>query len=313
MDSNISTNRSFSAQGKLLLSGEYFVLDGALALALPARYGQHMEISEIKSDQPILYWESLDEQGLPWLKASFSLPQLSLLSTSDEAITKRLIQLLQKSRLQQASFLQTTQSLKVRTTLDFPRNWGLGTSSTLLYNLAQWAQIDPYQLLADTFGGSGYDIACAAAKGPIFYQRIAGKANIQAIEFAPSYSHQLYFVYLGQKQNSREGIARYRSLLSQPTKEIEAISQITQALSHCPQLSVFEELLRTHEQIIASSLQIPRARDLYFSDYWGEIKSLGAWGGDFVLATSKRSPEATQAYFADKGMKTILSYQDMVL
>ncbi len=34
----------FSAHGKLLLSGEYFVLDGALGLALPANYGQHLAL-----------------------------------------------------------------------------------------------------------------------------------------------------------------------------------------------------------------------------------------------------------------------------
>ena len=31
---------------------------------------------------------------------------------------------------------------KVTTKLDFPKNWGLGTSSTLINNIAQWAQVD---------------------------------------------------------------------------------------------------------------------------------------------------------------------------
>ena len=30
--------------------------------------------------------------------------------------------------------------------------------------------MNPYILLFDTFGGSGYDIACAEAEGPVLYQ-----------------------------------------------------------------------------------------------------------------------------------------------
>ena len=42
------------------------------------------------------------------------------------------------------------------------------TSSTLIANLAKWSNVDPYILLSETFGGSGYDIACASAKKALF-------------------------------------------------------------------------------------------------------------------------------------------------
>ena len=42
----------------------------------------------------------------------------------------------------------------------------------------------------------------------------------------------------------------------------------------------------------------------------GTIKSLGAWGGDFVLATGD---EEAQKYFKRKGYKTIIPFQDMIL
>ena len=47
-----------------------------------------------------------------------------------------------------------------------------------------------------------------------------------------------------------------------------------------------------------------------FPDYFGTLKSLGAWGGDFILATGNKD---TSQYFIDKGYATILKYSDMVL
>ena len=43
---------SFRSNGKLLLSGEYLVLFGAEALAIPLRYGQTLDITV--NDYPIL-------------------------------------------------------------------------------------------------------------------------------------------------------------------------------------------------------------------------------------------------------------------
>ena len=52
-----------------------------------------------------------------------------------------------------------------------------------------------------------------------------------------------------------------------------------------------------------ASMEIP-------SDFDGEIKSLGAWGGDFILATSDENPST---YFKAKGFETILPYSEMIL
>jgi hypothetical protein len=59
----------------------------------------------------------------------------------------------------------------VETHLEFDRSWGLGSSSTLISNIALWANINPYLLLEQSFGGSGYDVACAQANGPLLYIR----------------------------------------------------------------------------------------------------------------------------------------------
>ena len=47
----------FYSNGKLLLSGEYLILDGATGLALPTKTGQEMLVSTFNSEG-ILFWES---------------------------------------------------------------------------------------------------------------------------------------------------------------------------------------------------------------------------------------------------------------
>ncbi len=187
-----------TAHGKLLLTGEYFVLDGALALALPVRYGQslHIRPSDISGR---LLWESRDSDGSTWFSAEYELPSLQLLRSSDAATADTLAAMLLACRRQCPNFLGRSEGLHVLTQTDFPRAWGLGTSSTLIAALGRWSGADPYAVLFDTLGGSGYDIACAFAESPVLYQLLEGhKPQVQAVEFAPPFSDQLYFVYLGK-------------------------------------------------------------------------------------------------------------------
>ena len=83
-----------------------------------------------------------------------------------------------------------------------------------------------------------------------------------------------------------------------------------QKITTSKNISEFEDLIKEHENIIASIIELPKVKDLLFSDYFGEIKSLGAWGGDFILATGTSE---TPSYFKKKGYQTILSYSEMVL
>src|SRR5680860_249695 len=61
--------RSFYSNGKLLLTGEYAVLDGALSLAVPTRYGQSLSVEEIGSSQ--LQWKSWDKNRKIWFEGTF--------------------------------------------------------------------------------------------------------------------------------------------------------------------------------------------------------------------------------------------------
>ena len=173
----------FFAHGKLLLTGEYAVLDGALAIALPTQYGQEMHITP--SEREGIFFRSLTQEGIPWYEG-----QLFVGNTNP--ITQTLERILSQAQRMQPNFL-TGQSVHVETRLDFPREWGLGSSSTLISMIAQWAEVDPYELLWNSFGGSGYDIACARASSPILYQLTEGKAKVYPIYYNPPFAASLFF------------------------------------------------------------------------------------------------------------------------
>jgi mevalonate kinase len=181
----------------------------------------------------------------------------------------------------------------------------------LINNIADWANINAYELLKQTFGGSGYDIACAQHDTPIRYQLTdSGSPIVKPVLFNPTFKNQLYFVYLNQKQNSRDGIATYKKRATIDTSIIKEVDQITEGMLTCNSLLDFEKLIITHEGIISKLIQQETIKSRLFKDFDGAIKSLGAWGGDFVLATSKNDPTN---YFKSKGFKTVIPYPEMVL
>lgn len=297
----------FYSNGKLLITGEYVVLDGALALAVPTKYGQSLTIEEIES--PKILWTSINEKDEIWFEADFQINSISNSQNSSNNITERLIQILNASKKLNPNFLNSKNGFKITTNLDFPNNWGLGTSSTLINNIAHWAQIDPYKLLKSTFDGSGYDIACAQHNTPITYQIKNHIPIVKEIDFNPSFKNQLYLVHINKKQNSREGIAHYKANKENSESAINEINAITNKIVSCTQLESFENLINNHETIISKITKQTPLKQLLFDDFKGSIKSLGAWGGDFILATSQTNP--TQ-YFKEKGFHTIIGWNDMI-
>ncbi len=307
---------TFYSNGKLLITAEYLVLEGAKALALPTKFGQDLVVESIK--EPQLIWESFDVQNNCWFEAVFDLPKLRLVNAtfnsdnegSSEMIAETLQTMLEEARKLNPEFLQSSTGFVVKTNLTFPRDWGLGSSSTLLNNIAQWAEVDAYQLLWNSFSGSGYDIACAQSNSPVFYQLENKFPKVEIVEFNPEFKDQLFFVHLNQKQDSREGIERFKKKRENINDELDIISEISNQIIHSKNLFDFEKLLEQHEDIISKIVELPKVKDLLFSDYFGAVKSLGAWGGDFVLATGN---EKTPNYFKSKGFETVIPYADMIL
>lgn len=296
----------FYSNGKLLITGEYLVLDGARSLALPTKFGQDLTVGE--SGLSNLSWESFDEKGACWFQCNFELPGLKSNSNSEIAIT--LLKILKEAQNLNPEFLLDTTGLHIKTKLAFPKNWGLGTSSTLIANIAHWAKVDAFVLLKNSFGGSGYDIACAENNSPIIYQLTDNKPSVEVVNFNPAFKDNLYFVHLNKKQNSKEGIAKYREFKGDTFAFAEEISQLTLQLLNCTELSAFENILAAHERLISGIIQQKPIQEELFSDYFGQTKSLGAWGGDFILATGNSD---TPQYFKTKGFETVVTYTDMIL
>jgi mevalonate kinase len=305
----------FYGHGKLLLSSEYFVLDGATSIALPTKLGQGMHVNYRPSNNPILYWRSLDSKEKCWFETKLELWHFD--SIDDGEVTpevETLQNILRQARKQNIHFLRDGCDVHVTTTLEFPTNWGLGSSSTLIYNIAQWAYVSPFELSNKTFSGSGYDIACAQSMGPITYQIQSRGPHWETVTFNPTFKDNLFFVYLNKKQNSRDGIQRYRDLVGDNKDEIvKKLNTITESMLSVVDIKEFEELIFEHENIISKAIDLPRIKESHFSDYWGSVKSLGAWGGDFVLATSTKSEKETKEYFEKRGHTAILSFDELIL
>ena len=120
---------------------------------------------------------------------------------------------------------------------------------------------------------------------PIFYQIEDKKPIVAQVAFNPIFKENLFFVHLNQKQDSKEGIAKFRESNQDFEKEIKMISAISDAFLKAESIEDFDRLIVEHERIISSIIKVKPVKEKLFSDYFGEIKSLGAWGGDFVLAT----------------------------
>ncbi len=324
---------SYYSNGKLLLTGEYAVLDGALSLAVPTKYGQSLSVKEIDSSQ--LQWKSWDEQGKVWFEGTFDLlqpertpkeqgsffPYFDYItapindhdqhrSQEGKALAETLSKILREAQKLNPNFLRDGGGYTVDTKLTFPRDWGLGSSSTLINNIAQWAEVDAYRLLWNAFSGSGYDIACAQNDHPILYNLKDRKPTVTKVDFNPPFRDKLYFIHLNKKQNSREGIAAYRKKDFDKAQLIERLSKITRETVSCKSLSEFASLMTEHEMLLSQILQIPTVKESLFPDFKGAIKSLGAWGGDFVLATGD---DETSLYFKKLGYGTVVPYDEMVL
>lgn len=288
-------------------------MDGAKALALPCRYGQTLTVEKIS--KPEIHWKSFDCEGDLWFEQIFQIlngkivkPKLSKASNQDTS--SRLQQVLNELILFNSDLFQES-GFSIETHLEFPQNWGLGSSSTLIVNLAKWAQINPYKLLSKTFGGSGYDVACAENNSPLCFQIVEDShPKIEPVNFDPIFKTNLFFVHLNQKQNSREGIKHYRNQdLSRKKDWIVQVSNLTGNFLECRRLSTFEDLIDEHESLLSSILNLPTVKQSRFPDYPKALKSLGAWGGDFILATGG---ETEKDYFRNKGYSAILDYSEII-
>ncbi|WP_320168355.1 GYDIA family GHMP kinase [Mangrovibacterium marinum] len=298
---------NYRAHGKLLLTGEYFVLCGAKSIALPLQYGQRMEVSAGRQDG-ILSWKAFMQEGL-WFSCELKLPDFEIVNSSDAdkaAILRDTFRTIQ----QMNPAFRPESPLDVHTYIDFNNQWGLGSSSTLIANLAKWAKVDPFKLNETVFHGSGFDIACATAKGPIFYIR---SQQPQPLELNYPFMDQLYFIYSGAKKSTRNEVKRFLNDGAVTQEQVERMNELSEAFATAKTLDEYQRLIAEHEQMVSSLLGIPTVKLQYFSDFNGEVKSLGAWGGDFYLIATPMDDRDVLNYFKQKGLRVVFPWRELVL
>jgi len=301
----------FYSNGKLLLTSEYVVLDGIECIALPTKFGQSLEVN--KNQLNVINWESYDYRNHLWFREKYIINKnKTLLYIGDKNnISDTLLKIFNSIFKLNKSLLSDNFGYDFISKLSFSKNWGLGSSSTLINNLANWAKVDAYKLLKLTFGGSGYDIACAKYDNPIQFSNLKNKISVKEVNFDPVFKENIFFIYLGEKQNTREGIEKYRSRNNDLIHEIKKeFIHINQSILKTKDIKEFEKYLTKHELLISKLVGLNTVKEELFKDYSkGAIKSLGAWGGDFILATgSKKDME----YFLKKDYKIIFEYSQLI-
>ncbi len=299
-------NSIFKSHGKLLITGEYFVLKGAKSLSIPTKFFQTLKIENIKESK--LIWVSYDKNNDSWIEATFDMSNLKILSTKNKE-TLFLKKLLCSAQKINSNFLKTSSGFKVVSTMNFERSWGLGSSSTLINNISKWANINPFKLHSLVSSGSGYDIASAIANSPIIYELINNEPKYHEITFDPIFHNNLFFIYMNKKQKSEDEVDYFNTNVKVSEKTIKLISSITEKIVECKNLDSFQNLIVEHEKILSTELKRKMIKTILFNDYRGEIKSLGAWGGDFVMAAG---PNNSKEYFQKKGYKTVFSFKDIL-
>lgn len=297
-------NHIFSP-GKLLITSEYFVLDGALALAVPTRLGQDFYSEEEKDGASMVFWEALHENK-PWLSIQIDYKNWEIVQTNLPESAAFILKVLQNVQKLSTEKFHSDSTYKITTNLQFPANYGLGSSSTLMNNLAEWSCIDAFLLNELSLGGSGYDIAVAQEKSAILYQNNPRK--VERVEFNPSFTDDLIFIHLNQKQDSREGIRAFQSQKKSLDLRTD-FSEITQKVLQCETLEEFSNLMMLHESKLSEFLGMKTAKEKHFQDCPSFIKSLGAWGGDFVLASKFRD---YKNYFFERNFRNIIEWKNLI-
>ena len=300
--------KKFRSNGKLFLIGEYVVMDGAKAFALPTKYGQCLFVEQNQSVQNTLNWKATKCDDSIWFEVTFELNSLQIISSTHLQLSESLQKILRQAKTLHPSFFETNLSYQCETKLEYPQEWGLGSSSTLIDLISQWIEIDPFELNQLTFKTSGYDIACAHHSQPILFQN--NLIKVEKIQLDWDFMDDLFFVYLNQKQDTQAVVGNHYKNKPKDEALIHQLSDLVIEATKVKTLAELENIFDEYQTKLGDFMQQPKVKDVNFSDYDGTVKSLGAWGGDFVLVTKR---EGFEKYFKQKGYNVIVPFREMIL
>lgn len=297
----------FKSNGKLLITSEYLVMKGAMALAIPAKLDQELNVISTNSD--FVNWKSFNKDNQIWYEEKFFLDKGTLIyhgkKNKMSDLIVRLFDYIHKFNKPEKSI-----GNEFIWKINFNINWGLGSSSTLINNLSKWAKVNPYKLLFSVFNGSGYDIACCDKRNPIIFQKKDDCLSVSDTTFNPNFLNNLFLIFLNKKQDTQKSVQNFLETDQSLSEGINQINEIVHEIENVKDITTFESLIERHEKIIANILQMPTIQNEKFPDYNnGVIKSLGSWGGDFVLATGD---EKSVDYFEEKGFNIIRKISDLL-
>ena len=300
----------YFSNGNLIITGEYFVLTGAKALAFPLKYGQQMMVTCLKNDKPSILWKAT-EQGKPWFNAIFNSENLNIIESNNDEIALGLQKLLSVVLGLKPLLFSKNNKYQFSSDIQFSTSWGWGSSATLISNIASWAGVDSFELNKQISSGSGYDIAASNSATPIVYQLTKDGREITPIAFNPVFKENIYFVYLGRKQKTSTSIEKNIEAVRRENL-VSIITDLTERIATETNLEEFVRYIVEHEIVVSKTLKMPRIKVEYFNDFDGEIKSLGAWGGDFAMVVSQMPDKHIKNYFRNKGLETFFGFDEII-
>jgi mevalonate kinase len=307
--SSSGKSKRYRANGKLMLAGEYLVLAGARALALPVRFGQEMTITEHPGAG--VRWTASDTNGT-WFTCRIDPLELNVTGYNDHSTALRLEELLQAAGGLNPSFPVNNESITIETYANYPVEWGLGSSSTLIWLVAAWAGVDPYLLHRLVSAGSGYDLACAGRSHLLYYRLDHARPVISRATPDHALKNNTCFAYLGKKQDSRNEVRGFLLGRKAPEEAIRTISDLSGRICRAKSADELCLLVDEHESVLAKIMnRDPIGRS--FPGFPGTVKSLGAWGGDFAMFVSGEPPSSVKKYLMKEGLEHVFTWSELVI
>lgn len=299
--------KSFYSSGKILLIGEYAVTKGVEALTLPVLAGQWMHVWAVPAKGVAkLTWQSKELDGSVWFECKIDTDIMHVTESTDDGIAKTLIRILREIHLQKPGLFDG-RMLRIENECEFNRDFGLGSSSSLIGNLSKWSGVDGQLLQRTGFGGSGYDTAVALVGKPLIYWLEGIEPNWSSWKLSQDMTATWFLAFPGQKQNSRkslEGVSVKLEALAQDTMLLQQLNTIVAAVKNPRSLPLMEAMIEMWQALLSQSLDLPRAwESLEITPIPGGLcKWLGAWGGD-VLLINKTTLNAYPGTFEQMELK----------
>ena len=282
--------QTFFAPGKILLAGEYAVLLGLEAHAVPVKQGQWMEFFAYNTPEnqaPTVHFKALDEHGESWIENTYDLDSEVWRDTPApelDAFDKVL-------QFVSADFWESQTSYRIETRLEFGRETGLGSSSTFIALMAQCFRLDPQKLQEHIFAGSGYDVAVACLGKPLSFWRNEKGAHYRQWSLPATLTEDWSVVFLGHKVNSRhsaaEIIENLKEVLAEPFYK-QQFERVLRIVRDAETTASVEAALEMYQLLLAQlvNMDTPYKQFGLKPVKQGLCKWLGAWGGDMLLVNN---------------------------